>query len=364
MPWPVPFTRLPSFIGREAQLDQLNAHISKEGCQPFHVCGLDGCRKTALALELFYRLKEQQPSRAIFWLSAVSRESFEQAYGEIWILLNKPKILEDKADTMRLVKAILSDNTFGQLLLIVDNTDDTNVLLEPLGRERGTDRLIDFLPCSCKGSIIFTTRSESMSIDLAGSNVLELGKLQKSEAKDVMKTPLVQKHRNQLEDQKTVDEFLDILAFLPLAIVQAVAFINKNNSTISDYISLYRDSEQAAADLLSTEFEDDNRRYGETKNPIATTWYTSFEHIRKQNEDAAHLMCFMACTAHSDIPLSMLPVEGSKVQQAESIGMLKAYAFIIERQSHKDSQHQRDRSQRPAKAFDVHPLVHWQCEAE
>lgn len=69
-------------------------------------------------------------------------------------------------------------------------------------------------------------------------------------------------------------------------------------------------------------------------------------------------MCFMACTAHNDIPQSMLPVEGSKVQQEESIEMLKAYAFNTGRQSHKDSQHQRDRSQRPTKAFDLHPLVH------
>ena len=47
-------------------------------------------------------------------ISAVSRESFEQAYGEIWMLLNKTKVLDDKADTMGLVKAKLSDNAFGQ----------------------------------------------------------------------------------------------------------------------------------------------------------------------------------------------------------------------------------------------------------
>ena len=61
--------------------------------------------------------------------------------------------------------------------MIVDNTDNTSVLLVPLGGERGTEILIDFLPSSCKGSVIFTTRSESMAIDLAGSNILELGKL-------------------------------------------------------------------------------------------------------------------------------------------------------------------------------------------
>ena len=51
-------------------------------------------------------------------------------------------------------------------------------------------------------------------------------------------------------DLKIVDEFLDILTFPALAIVQAVAFINKNNSTTSAYISLYKDSGQEATDIL------------------------------------------------------------------------------------------------------------------
>ena len=46
------------------------------------------------------------------------------------------------------------------------------------------------------------------------------------------------------------------------------------------------------------------------------------------------------------------------MQQEESIVMLKACVFITERQSHQDSQHQRGRSQRHTKAFDVHPLLH------
>lgn len=183
-----PFTILPSFIGREDQLDQLSAHISKAGCQRLSISGLGGCGKTALAPKSVYRLKEHPPSCAIFSISAVSRKTFEQDYGEIWMLLKRTKLLDDKVDTMRLAKAKLSDNATGQWLMIVDNTDVTNVLLEQLDRKRGTDRLIDFLPSSCKGSIIFTTRSESMAINLAGRNVLELGKLPKSEAKEVLKT--------------------------------------------------------------------------------------------------------------------------------------------------------------------------------
>ena len=115
-----------------------------------------------------------------------------------------------------------------------------------------------------------------MATYLAGSNVLKLGKLQKSEAEEVMKTRLVQKHHHPLEDQEIFNEFLDILTFHPFAIVQLVAFINRQNSTISDNISLCRDREQEATNLPSTEFEDDNSRYRERKNPIATKWYISF----------------------------------------------------------------------------------------
>ena len=328
-----------------------------EGCQRLAICGFGGCGKTALALESAYRLKEQQPSRAIFWVSAVSRESFEQAYREIWMLLSKTKIVDDTADVMRLVRAKLSDERFEQWLMIVDNADDISVLLEPFDLKRVTPRLIDDLPRSCKGSIIFTTRSERAAFDLAGNKTVELGKLDKPEAKEVLRTRLVLKHHHQLEDEEIIDKFLNILAFHALAIVQAVAFINRNNSTVSDHTYLYSDSEQEATALLSREFVDDGR-YRETKNPVATTWFISFEHIRKQNGLAADHLSFMACTANNDIPLSMLPVRGSKVQQEEAIGILKAYAFITERQVQREGQRQRDLTHWKPKAFDVHPLVH------
>lgn len=87
----------------------------------------------------------------------------------------------------KLIHAACQGNTqhygFGECLIIVDNADDTSVLWELVDRERGTDRLIDFLPRSCKVSIIFTTRSESMATDLAWSNGLNLGKLQNQRQK-------------------------------------------------------------------------------------------------------------------------------------------------------------------------------------
>lgn len=179
------------------------------------------------------------------------------------MLLRIPGIADNKADVKQLVKARLSDEGLGQWLMIVDNADDVSVLL-------GVDRLIDYIPYSRKGSIVFTTRTRVAAIKLAES-VLELGKLEKAEAKEILRKRLLQEHQHQLEDEEVTEKFLNVLAFLALAIVQAVAFINTNDIPLSDYLSLYRSSEEDATELLSTEFEDQGR-YRVTKNPIATTW--------------------------------------------------------------------------------------------
>ncbi|KAK3216150.1 hypothetical protein GRF29_8g2378422 [Pseudopithomyces chartarum] len=225
-PWVVPFVRPPSFAGRETQLAQLDAHISSEGGRRLASYGLGGCGKTALALEAAYRTRERQPARAVLWVPAVSRESFEQAYREIGERLSIPGIADGKVDIKRL-------------------------------------------------------------------------------------------------DERTVAEFLDMLAFLALAIVQAVAFITTNDVAFSDYISDYRSSEEEAMTLLGEEFEDQGR-YRDAKNPVATTWYISFRQIQKENKLAADYLSFMACIANTDIPASLLLPSGSRVAQTKAIGTLKA----------------------------------------
>jgi tetratricopeptide (TPR) repeat protein len=331
-----------------------------KGCRRLAIYGLGGCGKTALVLEAAYQTREQQPECAVFWVPAVSQESFEQAYRDIGLLLRIPGVADAKADVKQLVKARLSDEGFGQWLMIIDNADDVGVLFGIVGEGSSADRLIDYLPRSRKGSVIFTTRTAKAANDLAESNVIELGELGKEEAKEMLRTRLLLKHQHQVENKAIVDEFLGMLNFLALAIVQAVAFINQNDSKVSEYILLYRASEQEATKLLSGEFHDQGR-YREVKNPVATTWYVSFEQIQEHDKLAVEHLSFMACTASNDIPESMLPTEGSQVAQTKAIGTLKAYAFITERETTEgewQGLQEQEQAQRQAKAFDVHSLVH------
>lgn len=330
----------------------LSAHISSAGGQRLAICGIGGTGKTALVLESAYRTHEQQPSLSVFWVPAVSRESFLQAYREICVALCIEGITDDKADVKRL-KTRLSDDNFRHWLMIVDNADDDTVLFGTLGDERTGDRLIDFIPQSRKGSVIFTTRTRDVAVKLA-DNSIPLGELEKLEGKEVLMKRILSKHY--LENDTIVDEFLSMLNYLPLAIVQAVAFINKNDISLSEYMSCYRVSEKDAAYLLSRDFED-QRRYRGSKNPVSTTWYISFQQIHEGSKLAAEYLSFMACTANNDIPASLLPQNGSRLEQINAIGTLKAYAFVTEREPPQYGQAEQ-LEQSSEKSFDVHPLVH------
>ncbi|KAF1954477.1 kinesin light chain [Byssothecium circinans] len=350
-PWLVPLPRPPSFVGRKAQLVQLSAHISAEGCGRLAIYGLGGCGKTALALEAAYGTRERQPARAIFWVPTVSQESFEQAYREIGRLLRIPGVADAKANVKQLVKARLSDEGFGQWLMVVDNADDDSVLFGPLQEGGVTDRLIDHLPHSRKGSIVFTTRTCKAAVKLARSNHIQLNELDDAEAKKMLEQ-LVLPNKDLLEDGKGVHEFLELVTYLPLAIVQAVAFMVGNNTRVSEYMAIYRGSERDATDLLRRDFEDQGR-YRQIQNPVAITWYISFSKIQEQDTLAAEYLSLMACTTGEAVPASLLWPGSTKLATTEALGTLNAYAFITERQR----QQSRTGVRQHERAFDMHRLV-------
>jgi tetratricopeptide (TPR) repeat protein len=288
--------------------------------------------------------------RAIFWVPAITRESFEQAYREIGILLRIPGITDDKADVKQLIKATLSSERFGPWLIVVDNADDDSILFELLNEGSSKDRLIDYLPHSRNGSIVFTTRNAKLAVRLAGSNLIQLSELNQAEAKKMLAQHLPTKEL--LKDEEVVHEFLKLLTYLPLAIVQAVAFVVGNTIRLSEYISIYRGSERDATDLLSRDFEDQGR-YRQTQNPVAITWYISFNKIQKHDKLAAEYLSLMAYTTGEAVPASLLRPGSTRLATTEALGTLKAYAFITERYQ------QTSTTEAPhyERAFNIHRLV-------
>jgi len=201
--------------------------------------------------------------------------------------------------------------------------------------------LIEYLPRSKQGCIVFTTRDRKTAIKLAHQNVVEVLEMDENVATQLLRKYLVnQDIANSEQDTK---ELLTQLTHLPLAIVQAAAYINENSIALTDYLSLLEDQEEEVIDLLSEEFEDDGR-YRDVKNPVATTWLISFKQIRRRDPLAAEFLSFIACVYLKDVPQSLLPPSPSRKKETDAIGTLDAYSFISRRSADL--------------ALDVHRLVH------
>jgi tetratricopeptide (TPR) repeat protein len=345
----LPFERNEFFIGREDQLKQLD----KDLFDPNHhkrmtLYGLGGCGKSALALEFVYRALARDASLLVFWVPALSQESFELAYREIARYLRIPGISDENADIVALVKETLSSGSSGDWLMIVDNADDLNIMFGTTNNGGPASvQLIDCLPHGNQGTVLFTTRSKDIAEVLTPDSFMGLNDLSKPEARQLLARRVTRKAL--LSSETAVDELLETLTYFPLAIVQAAAFINNNRITVSEYRSLFQHP-GSEVELFTEHFEDPSR-YPDMDNTIATTWHISFNQLRRQNPLAAKYISFMACIDRFNIPQSLLPAGGTPVQQLKAIGTLLGYAFITRRQ-------QADQEPGVDKFFDMHRLVH------
>ena len=305
------------------------------------VTGLGGVGKTQIVLELAYRTRDHRPDCSVFWVPATSVENIQQAYLELGRQLQIPGLEEKKEDVIKLVQDTLSQESAGQWLLILDNADDVDMWLNDVDIGTRSTRLIDHLPRSNKGSIVFTTRSRKAAVKFAAANIIQIPEIDEDVAAQILRNSL--KNQEILSDPPVVVDFLSKLTFLPLAIVQAAAYINENGISLEEYLSLWDDTEENILDVLSEEFEDE-RRYRNQKNPVATTWLISFEQVRERDTLAAEYLSFMSCLDPKMIPQSLLPPAQTKKRALDAIGTLTAYSFITKRQ--KDQ------------TFDLHRLVH------
>ncbi|GES56908.1 FabD/lysophospholipase-like protein [Aspergillus terreus] len=345
-PWIVPFERNPRFTAREPQLVQLEEMLSADDrTAKIAIVGLGGVGKTHLVLELLFRIKEKHPTLAVVWIPASNMESLHQAYLNAAQQLGIPRWEDSKEDVKCLLQEYLGRESSGRWLLVFDNADDRDMwIAKPesgLEARQGSRPLIDYLPKSNQGAILFTTRDRKLAVKLAQQNVVEVPAMEEGAAAQLLGKCLVDpKLVNSKEDTSAM---LSQLTYLPLAIVQAAAYINENGIAIADYLYLLAEQEEEVIDLLSEEFEDDGR-YSDVKNPVATTWLISFEQIRRRDPLAADYLSFMACVEPKSIPQSLLPPGPTRKKEIDAIGTLNAYSFV---------------TRRPADmVLDLHRLVH------
>lgn len=143
-------------------------------------------------------------------------------------------------------------------------------------------------------------------------------------------------------EQQEAKLLLQELSYLPLAVVQAAAYINTRKITLQMYRSqLVRQKE--AALKHSSELSLDKVQEYDTKGPVATTLLISMDQICGSYSLAADYLFLTACVDRKDIPLDLL-VASLPHERDDAIKVLSSYALV---------------ARRPTEyALDLHQLVH------
>ena len=320
----IPITRNPYFTGREQLLALLRERLSTTRMaaltQAQALYGLGGIGKTQTAAEYAFRYSDEYAR--IFWVLAATRDTLIADFVKLAELLDLPE--KDEQDQQRIVAAVKSWlATHEGWLLILDNADDL-----PLAQQ--------FLPTSHKGYVLFTTRAQASGAIAASVEVEQLTPqegalllLRWTKLLD-MDAPLDQA---QPADRAAAERIVEEMDGLPLAIVQAGAYMEETGCSLEDYLSLYATHRK---DLLARR----SRLFLDYPETVATTWALSFEQVKQESAAAADLLCLCAFLAPDAIPEELLtrgaaelgPVLGAAAADPfklnEALEVLRRYSLV------------------------------------
>ncbi|GKZ33928.1 hypothetical protein AbraIFM66950_004018 [Aspergillus brasiliensis] len=319
-PFVVPFARNQHFVGRQDELDRLEELTSTpENSERLAIAGLGGVGKTQIALELAYRMHDNDPECSIFWIPCTSHEAIQEAC----MAIARTTGIQDanSADVGQQVKSFLSQ-TNDKYLLIFDGADDMEMWMNDSAT---ASPLMNLLPSNPHGRIIFTTRNRKLAVKLASRDVIHVRELDEGASVEFLQNALIQ--HDPIEDRASAAYLVSQLAFLPLAITQAAAYMNENGIEVFDYLMLLGEAEVDVVELLSEDFQADGR-YEDSVNPIALTWLGSFRQIEKIDPLAAEYLSLLACLDQCNISESFLPRPASRKKMVDALGLLSAYSFI------------------------------------
>jgi hypothetical protein len=236
--------------------------------------------------------------------------------------------------------------------MIIDSADDSEVFFgsskavagELEGRNGSAleGRLGHFIPECSQGAVLITTRNKQTGFKLArGRSMIEVEPMDDEESVQLISKRL---EHGGLDTKQTL-LLTARLEHLPLALVQAAAFIQENSMTIPKYIQLLDHGHHSLVELLSQPFEEEGRD-SSVPNAVTATWIVSFKQIQKQYPYACDLLSLMSFFDRQGIPKQLIVyhqeewqsqegyqqerLEGEAVELEKALGVLKAFSFISE----------------------------------
>ncbi|KAK2038456.1 hypothetical protein LZ31DRAFT_608634 [Colletotrichum somersetense] len=304
-----------------------------------------GQKKTQVAIAFSYWVRDNYSDVSVFWVHAASPDRFRQAFASIAEECRITGYDDSKPDVPMLVRRWLEKKERGRWVMIIDNADDKELFFPSesatanASKEtsvQSSSRLGDYLPECAHGSILITTRDKKAASRFSQGkpSIIEIDKMDQSETGQLLQKMLGKEAS--LEEAASLSARLE---YLPLALVQAAAFIQENSISISKYLQLLDESDETLVDQLSEPF-DTVGRDSDVPNEVTATWIVSFDQIRKRDILASEILSFICLLDRQAIPEKYITVYCNKryagLQQhgigevTKAMGTLKAFSFVTE----------------------------------
>ncbi|MFI7080438.1 FxSxx-COOH system tetratricopeptide repeat protein [Micromonospora sp. NPDC049903] len=271
--------RNPDFTGREELLQQLRGQLTSQvraALLPHTLHGLGGVGKTQLAVEYAYRYDHAYD--LVWWVPAEQPTLIRQSLNALAVRLDlvAPDDVDVGRALTRVYDALRTGRPYRRWLLIFDNAnrpEDLSPFLSIPG-----------------GHLLITSRNYSW----AGiAQTLEVDVFSRAESKKLL--------RSRLDGltEPDADRLAQLLGDLPLALEQAVSWINGTATPVAEYAELL---EKRTVEALR---EGTPGVYGV---PVSAVFGLALDQLAEQNEPALQLLELCAFFGAEPISIRLLPM--------------------------------------------------------
>ncbi|CVL04914.1 uncharacterized protein FMAN_12942 [Fusarium mangiferae] len=304
----------PNFSGRKSELDKLNDCLGISVTGPTEtshiraaIWGAGGIGKTQLAAQWVAEMNEKH-AHSVFWVHGGSIERFVESYAKI---ARYCKIPGCDVDNPQLPQSTMLHNLkkwFEEQaqkvswVMVVDNVDNVKVFGETKDQDTASGMLRDYLPSCDYGSILFTTRSREIAEILADSDkIVMVDEMTTDDCVELMRKKLASAEY----DDANLAELAAELEYLPLALIQSVAYLSKGKEQIPSYLQRLRHARSLIVnrphESEASVLKDEDGRY----SAVARTLIITFHAIQSENTLAMELLKLMSFYERQEIPRSL-----------------------------------------------------------
>ncbi|KAJ7466039.1 P-loop containing nucleoside triphosphate hydrolase protein [Mycena latifolia] len=255
-----PPTRI--FHGRKTILAKMHQYFTRNVDKQyiFLLHGLGGAGKTQIALKFIEQSASQFTD--IFVIDTSTAETIDTGLKTI---ATTKSVGDSSKDALQWLRS-----NQDEWLLFFDNADDPKINLN------------NYFPQCSHGNIIITSRNPGLCV--YASSYCAVSDMEERDAVNLLLASAAQHKTDHNKD--TAAQIVKVFHYLPLAIIQAGAFISRSGN-LGSYLSLY---EHNKAKLLTEQPVQTHDNYSWT---VYTTWHISFEQLSEQAKTFLKLCSFL-----------------------------------------------------------------------